>query len=168
MAARRTYALRSTREPPVVAGVHPPGGWTPYPGGFHGYRCLGDGNCFWRAAAVQMHGDQDLYVRVRREVVDYVQRTPGIEIEGLPLVLALEASGFASVQAWVDATLTDRYFGGFIEAALLAKCLNYRVEIFFGTVPKTPSDMVFNPDGKLALRFHFRGEHYDALFVTLV
>jgi hypothetical protein len=162
-----TYALRSSKNPAVVAGVYPPGGWTPFPHGIYGYRCIGDGNCFWRAAAVQMYGDQEHYIRIRKAVVAYVKTTKDVELEGLPLPLALEASGFASVDAWVEATLTDRYFGGFVEAALLAKCYNYRVEIFFGTVPKTPSDMVFNPDGKLALRFHFRGEHYDALFVSL-
>lgn len=161
------YALRSVKEPAVVAGVHPPGGWTPYANGFYGYRCLGDGNCFWRAAAVQLYGDQEQYVRVRRVVVNYVKKTPDLELEGLPLPLALEASGFESVDAWIDATLTDRYFGGFVEAALLAKCFNYRVEVFVGVVPVLPCDMVFNPDGHLALRFHFRAAHYDALFVNL-
>lgn len=162
-----TYSLRSSKEPAVVAGVYPPGGWTPYPRGFYGYRCLGDGNCFWRAAAVQMYGDQEQYVRVRREVVDYVKSTPGLELEGLPLALALEASGFPSLDAWVDATLTDCYFGGFVEAALLAKCFDYRVEIFLELIPIPPSDLVFNPDGRMALRFHFRNVHYDALFVSL-
>ena len=161
------YALRSSKEPAVVAGVYPPGDWTPYDNGFYGYRCLGDGNCFWRAAAVQMYGNQEQYVRVRRAVVDYVKKTPELELEGLPLSLALEASGFASVHAWIDATLTDRYFGGFVEAALLAMCFDYRVEIFLGLVPTSPCDQVVNPAGRLALRFHFRSQHYDALFVAL-
>lgn len=162
-----TYSLRSSKEPAVVAGVYPPGAWTPYAGGFYGYGCLGDGNCFWRAAAVQMYGDQEQYVRVRRAVVEYVKRTPDLELEGLPLPLALEASGFESVDAWIEATLTDRYFGGFVEAALLATCFDYRVEVFTSSVPTTPCDQVFNPNGRLALRFHFRSQHYDALFVRL-
>jgi hypothetical protein len=161
------YTLRTSNEPPVVVGVHPPGNWTPYPRGVYGYRCIGDGNCFWRAAAVQIYGDQAMYVRVRREVVAFVQRTPHLEWDGLPLAVALEASGFASIDAWVTATLTDRYFGGYIEAALLALCFNYRVEIFVDRIPTLPSNQVFNPDGKLALRFHFRDDHYDAVFVAL-
>jgi DNA-directed RNA polymerase subunit N (RpoN/RPB10) len=35
------------------------------------------------------------------------------------------------------------------------------------TYMSAPCDQVFNPDGRLALRFHFRAQHYDALFVSL-
>jgi len=164
---KMAYALRSTRRPLVVAGVHPPGGWVPYSKGVYVYKCKGDGNCFWRAAAVQMYGDQDTYIRVRREVVAYVKRTPDLHIQDLPLALALEASGFASLDEWIEATLTDSYFGGFIEAALLALCYNYRVEVVTGAVPSLPATQVFNPDGKLALRFYFNRAHYDAIFVTI-
>jgi hypothetical protein len=113
-----------------------------------------------------MYGDQEQYVRVRRAVVDYVKRTPDLELEGLPLPLALEASGFASVDAWIDATLTDRYFGGFVEAALLAMCFSYRVEVYFHMPQRTPS-VVFHTDGLLALRFYYHDDHYDAVFVKL-
>lgn len=153
--------------PIVIAGQSPVGGWTPYSHGFYGYSCIGDGNCFWRAAAVQLYGDQEKYELVRKKVVEYVKSTPTIDLEGLPLPLALEASGFSSVEEWIEATLTDGYFGGFVEAALLAKCTEFRVEVYMGAVPKIPSDQIFNPQGKLALRFHFRNNHYDALFVHL-
>jgi hypothetical protein len=159
--------LRSTTKPLVIAGKYPSGGWTPYYHGFYGYSCIGDGNCFWRAAAVQLYGDQEQYEVVRKKIVDYVKNTSNIEIEGLSLPLALEASGFPSVDAWFEATLTDGYFGGFVEAALLAKCFDVRVEIYTGTVPSIPTQQIFNPYANLALRLHFRNNHYDALFVHL-
>ena len=159
--------LRSSKEPAVVAGVYPPGGWTPYPGGMYTYKCIGDGNCFWRAAAVQMHGDQDQYVRVRRAVVNYVNKTPDLQLEGLPLKDARVASGFPTLDAWMEATLTDSYFGGFVEAALLAKCFTYRVEIYLHPTPYGAPQVVFCPEGRLALRFHFQHSHYDAVFVKI-
>lgn len=159
--------LRSSKTPAVVAGVYPLGKWTQYEQGLYGYACKGDGNCFWRTSAVQMYGDQEQYVRVRRSVVAYVKSHPDTMLEGLPLKDALQASGFDSVDAWMDATLTDAYFGGFVEAALLALCFNYRVEVFTGKTPKPPATLVFNPDAKLALRFHYHNSHYDALFFVI-
>lgn len=150
----------------VVPGVYPPGGWVPYADGLFGYQCLGDGNCFWRAAGVQMYGDQEQYGTVRRQVYDHVKAHPELELDGLPLTVAVEASGYGSMEHWLASLLTDGEFGGFLEAALLSSICNYRVEIYLSLVPKDPTN-VLNPKGTRCLRFHFRHSHYDALFITL-
>lgn len=146
----------------VVVGVRPAGGWVPYGNGLYGYACDGDGNCFWRAAAVQLYGEQDAYARVRTEVAAYVRAHAAMDIEGLPLAAACEASGYASVDAWVAALLTDREFGGYLEAAVAARCYGLQVEVYLA-VPGAPSQ-VFNAGRDECLRFHFHAGHYDALF----
>lgn len=156
----KTRSMGSFR---VVPGVYPEGGWIPFSSGLYGYACIGDGNCFWRAAAVQVHGTQDRYIDMRHRVFQYVRDHPDLELEGLPLALAVEASGYPSVEAWMSATVSDGEFAGFVEAALLARCYGYRIEIYVDAVPTTPNQ-VFNPQGNLCLRFHFRHSHYNALF----
>ncbi len=148
----------------VVPGVRPAGHWTWYARGLIGYACAGDGNCFWRAAAVQIHGDQDRYVRVRRDVYTYVKTHPDVCIHGLPIALAIQAAGFADLDDWFEETMTDGTHGGFVEAVLLSQCFGYRVEVYLGVVPAEPTQIV-NPDGVLCLRFHFYKTHYNALFV---
>lgn len=149
---------------PVVVGQCPEGDWVPYAHGLYGYVCLGDGNCFWRAAAVQVYGDQNAYDRVRTTLVSYVDAHPALTVEGLPLELIVQASGFDSVQAWREDTLTDGVFGGFLEAALLAMCFECCVEVYTGVVPQRPCQHIFYPHGTYALRFHFHNNHYNALF----
>jgi hypothetical protein len=84
----------------------------------------------------------------------------------VPLAVALEASGFASVDAWLAATRTDGTFGGYLEAALLAQCYDVRVEVYPTATPTASVVHVFNPRARLCLRFHFWHAHYDALFVA--
>jgi hypothetical protein len=159
-------SLLPPRVAPVVIGKTPPGEWTSYPSlDLYGYACIGDGNCFWRAAAVQLYGSQAAYPHVRRTLQTYVHRHPTLTIGEVPLAVLLEASGFGTLDAWETATTTDRTFGGYLEAALLAECYTVRVELYTGSPPSLADGHVFRPNEPTCLRFYFHDHHYDALFV---
>lgn len=88
---------------------------------------VGDGNCFFRAIARQVHGDPSLYAQVRGEICDCMAARP--ELLGWLLQVQPDTGAWA-IADYVENMRTEGTFGGLEEALYAQLCYSRNVNIY--------------------------------------
>jgi OTU domain-containing protein 3 len=116
----------------------------------------GDGNCFFRAIADQITGDESRHMEYRHHAVDYIRANKDMYV---PFIEDDE-----TIEQYCDDMEKDGIWGDQLETNALASCFKFNIIVHRVDTPSM-AQVFHEPVGKfptLHLSYHL-GEHYNSV-----